>query len=248
MRRHERLLDVAPSFLRDSCLSPRRPQLHTMPHCNNPNAKKRKAGRNDPTKPKFLQRKANKPAAVPPTDADPDADPVALAPTPAVKVPRSEKAAIITEYHALEKQLASCSDPLEKRMLLARQMEIGGLQAYQEASLHGGDKKRGGESGKWCVTQLKELKVGVDKGKGKAATGYKVVDGVKVYPKVVREKVGWRRLRRSRRWKLTWWSAAPLARRWRNRYDRVSELLVRSLTCRSWNFVRRLAMDRDHLH
>lgn len=173
-----------------------------MPHCNNPNAKKRKAGRNDPTKPKFLQRKANKPA-VPPTDpdADPDADPVAVAvaPTPAAKVPRSEKAAIITEYHALEKQLASCSDPLEKRMLLARQMEIGGLQAYQEASLHGGDKKRGGESGKWCVTQLKELKVGVDKGKGKAATGYKVLDGVKVYPKVVREKVSCASVRERRR-------------------------------------------------
>lgn len=76
-------------------------------------------------------------------------------------------------------------------MILNRQEELGGLQAYQEASLHGGDKVRGGESGKWCVNALKELKVGVEK---KSKNPIKVLpeilaDGTKVYPKIVREKV-----------------------------------------------------------
>lgn len=72
--------------------------------------------------------------------------------------------------------------------LLARQDELGGLQAYQEASLHGGDKVRGGESGKWCVGMLKELKVGVENGKDKGKGKVEVdKDGKKVYPKVVRE-------------------------------------------------------------
>lgn len=72
---------------------------------------------------------------------------------------------------------------------------MGGLDAYQLASAHGGDKSRGGESGKWCVKMLKELKVGVGKGKEKEAEkpvpALKIVNGkeIKVYPKVVRDKV-----------------------------------------------------------
>lgn len=51
---------------------------------------------------------------------------------------------------------------LEKRLIKARQEEIGGLKGYQEASLHGGDKVRGGETGKWCVEALMELQVSPD--------------------------------------------------------------------------------------
>ena len=64
-------------------------------------------------------------------------------------------------------------DLLEKRLLKARQEEIGGLKAYQAASIHGGEKVRGGETGKWCVEALMELQAEKDskskpKGKGKA--------------------------------------------------------------------------------
>lgn len=72
---------------------------------------------------------------------------------------RAVKAALITEYHALEKQLAASKDPLERRLIAARQLELGGLSKYQEASLHGGDKVRGGETGKWCIEALMELQV-----------------------------------------------------------------------------------------
>lgn len=105
---------------------------------------------------------------------------------------RAEKAALIAEYHALEKQLASpaLTDSAERKKLLARQKELGGLKAYQAASVHGGDKTRGGESGKWCVTQLKELKVGVDKGKQKEKVEPIIAaDGTKTWPKREREKV-----------------------------------------------------------
>lgn len=57
--------------------------------------------------------------------------------------------------------------------------------------MHGGDKKRGGESGKWCVKAMKELKVGVvEKGKGKESEVVEVVgkDG-KTYKNAAREKV-----------------------------------------------------------
>lgn len=106
---------------------------------------------------------------------------------------RAQKAALITEYHALEKQLASpaLTDPTERKKLLARQKALGGLKAYQAASVHGGDKKRGGESGKWCVQQLKELKVGVDKGKAKEKVEPIInADGTKTWPpRKEREKV-----------------------------------------------------------
>lgn len=176
-----------------------------MPHCNNPQAKARKANRHGP-KPKFLVRakKSKGNAAAPLLDADgnpllpsEDVDATAAAeessPAPiASEGTRAEKTALITEWHALEKQLASpaLKDPIERKKILARQKELGGLAAYQAASVHGGDKVRGGETGKWCVTQLKELKVGVDKGKGKAKVEPIILaDGTKQWPKVEREKV-----------------------------------------------------------
>lgn len=70
---------------------------------------------------------------------------------------RAKQTELITEYHALEKKLAASTDVLEKRLIQARQQEIGGLQGYQAASLHGGDKARGGETGKWCIEQLLEI-------------------------------------------------------------------------------------------
>ncbi|KAL8277414.1 hypothetical protein RQP46_010136 [Phenoliferia psychrophenolica] len=177
-----------------------------MPHTNNANAAKRKANRADPRKPRFLQKK-QKPAKPPAPVLDENGVPVpvelaeveaalaAAAASAAEAVPRSQHTAIITEFHALEKMIASSKDPLEKRLLLNRQKELGGLQKYQEASLHGGDKNRGGESGKQCVKWLKECKVGVveaDKGKGKEVAPVVVEkgkDGAKVFPKVAREKL-----------------------------------------------------------
>lgn len=110
---------------------------------------------------------------------------------------RADKTALITEFHTIKKQLASPAlKPADRQRLVKRQKELGGLEAYQAASVHGGDKSRGGESGKWCVKQLKELKVGLpDKGKQKEQVEPKILeDGTKVWPKVVREKVKQSRL------------------------------------------------------
>jgi 25S rRNA (adenine2142-N1)-methyltransferase len=135
-----------------------------------------------------------------PIPIDPSAEaPADLSPANAAPVvdegSRAEKVALIQEYHAIQKQLASpaLTDALERKKLLARQKELGGLEAYQAASVHGGDKKRGGESGKWCVKQLQELKVGVDKGKAKEKVEPIInADGSKTWPpKKPREKVSW---------------------------------------------------------
>lgn len=133
-----------------------------------------------------------------PIPVDPSAEaPADLLPANAAPVvdegSRAEKVALIQEYHAIQKQLASpaLTDAGERKKLLARQKELGGLEAYQAASVHGGDKKRGGESGKWCVKQLQELKVGVDKGKAKEKVEPIInADGTKTWPpKKPREKV-----------------------------------------------------------
>lgn len=76
---------------------------------------------------------------------------------------RAALALVITEYHMLEKRHAASKDMLEKRLIKARQEEIGGLKAYQASSLHGGDKVRGGETGKWCVEALMEIQVSREK-------------------------------------------------------------------------------------
>jgi hypothetical protein len=128
-----------------------------MPHTNNAAAKARKANRTG-NKPAFLMRKS-KPATVvvgvdelplpPSPDAGNPSDPTTTFTNPISSKDRASPAALITEYHALEKKLAAEGlDPLERKKLLARQEELGGLKAYQDASVHGGDNKRGGESGK----------------------------------------------------------------------------------------------------
>ena len=72
----------------------------------------------------------------------------------------------IAQFHTLEKQLAQTQDEKERAKILKQQEALGGLQAYQDASLFGGDKQRGGETGKWCAQQLMEIrgkeKVGKD--------------------------------------------------------------------------------------
>ncbi|SCV67529.1 BQ2448_5140 [Microbotryum intermedium] len=105
---------------------------------------------------------------------------------------RESKMQLIREFHAIEKRLAVTQDPTKRAGLIARQEELGGLQKYQDASVHGGDKSRGGETSKWCVTQLKELKVGLDKGKQKEEAKVEPVinpDGTKTWPKIEREKL-----------------------------------------------------------
>ncbi|KDE03008.1 hypothetical protein MVLG_06476 [Microbotryum lychnidis-dioicae p1A1 Lamole] len=105
---------------------------------------------------------------------------------------RESKVKLIREFHAIEKRLAATQDPKERADLIAKREQLGGLQKYQDASVHGGDKSRGGETSKWCVTQLKELKVGVDKGKQREKRKVEPVvnaDGTKTWPKIEREKL-----------------------------------------------------------
>jgi 25S rRNA (adenine2142-N1)-methyltransferase len=64
----------------------------------------------------------------------------------------------IALFHTLEKQLAQTEDEKERRKIIEQQKSLGGLQAYQDASLFGGDKQRGGETGKWCAQQLMEIR------------------------------------------------------------------------------------------
>lgn len=64
----------------------------------------------------------------------------------------------IAAFHVLEKQLAQTTDPIKRRVILAEQKKLGGLEVYQNASLTGGDKLKGGESGKWCAGVLKETR------------------------------------------------------------------------------------------
>lgn len=102
---------------------------------------------------------------------------------------------MIRAFHAIEKQLASpaLTDPAERKKLEDERERLGGLAEYQRASVHGGDAQRGGESSKWLVKQIKELKIGVDS-KDKDKANHKVEptileDGTKVWPKVERKKV-----------------------------------------------------------
>lgn len=71
------------------------------------------------------------------------------------KEANSDHAEKIAKFHALEKKIAQTDDADEKARLREEQ---GGLDAYQDASLFGGDRQRGGESGKWCAEQLEKLR------------------------------------------------------------------------------------------
>ncbi|GAA5939704.1 hypothetical protein JCM1841_002948 [Sporobolomyces salmonicolor] len=159
-----------------------------MPHTNNAYASDRKANRAR-RKPAFLTKRVNakKPSAADPSLAV-DIDPAT------VPKGRADKTALIRAYHAIEKQLASpgLTDPEERKKLVKKQEELGGLAAYQAASVHGGDKSRGGESSKWLIKQIKELKIGLeDKGKGKEKVKVEptIVDGKKVWPKIERREL-----------------------------------------------------------
>lgn len=68
--------------------------------------------------------------------------------------PHAEK---IARYHTLEKQIARAADPGERAALVEEQERLGGLAVYQDQSTTGGDKLRGGESGKWCAKVLREV-------------------------------------------------------------------------------------------
>jgi 25S rRNA (adenine2142-N1)-methyltransferase len=62
----------------------------------------------------------------------------------------------IARFHTLEKELARTEDEGKRRQLLREQEKLGGLKAYQDASLFGGDRQRGGETGKWSAQALAE--------------------------------------------------------------------------------------------
>ncbi|KAI9021081.1 putative methyltransferase-domain-containing protein [Hyaloraphidium curvatum] len=61
----------------------------------------------------------------------------------------AQHAARISAFHALEKRIAASTDPSVIAALRAEQELLGGIEGYQKASLTGGDKQRGGETGKW---------------------------------------------------------------------------------------------------
>lgn len=69
----------------------------------------------------------------------------------------------IARYHALEKEYHSPATTDERRAaILVEQEEMGGIDAYQDDSVFGGDKQRGGESGKWLVSAFKKLNNGIE--------------------------------------------------------------------------------------
>ncbi|GAA5880456.1 hypothetical protein JCM3774_005199 [Rhodotorula dairenensis] len=186
-----------------------------MPHTNSQSARDRKASRSG-RKPAFLQKKAKSTAST--KAADPKV--AALGSTsgtaaaaafpevdPTIPKGRQHQTALIRRFHAIEKQLASpaLTDPDERNRLELEREQLGGLETYQAASQHGGDKIRGGESSKWLVKQIKDLKIGVagaaaavagkdQDGEQQQAAPKKVEptileDGTKVWPKVERRKL-----------------------------------------------------------
>ncbi|CAO1635220.1 unnamed protein product [Parajaminaea phylloscopi] len=72
-------------------------------------------------------------------------------------VQASEHSKRIAKYHSLEKELARTDDDKRRKEILAEQEALGGINAYQNDSLLGSDKTRGGESGKWCAKQLADI-------------------------------------------------------------------------------------------
>ncbi|GAA5880214.1 hypothetical protein JCM16303_001255 [Sporobolomyces ruberrimus] len=152
-----------------------------MPHTNNANAADRKASRSK-NRPAFLTKKSKKATAETPSTTTPSDEPDTGN--------RADKIALIREFHALEKKLKSPqTTEEEKETIRKRQEEMGGIETYQKASLHGADKARGGETSKWLIKQLKQFKVALDtsdKGKGKEAEKVEptiLEDGTKVWPK-----------------------------------------------------------------
>jgi len=73
--------------------------------------------------------------------------------------------ALISKFHVLNKekerlkQQPQTTEVIERLNAIDKEMEhMGGLDAYQKASLLGQDKRRGGDSSKWFIKQLLSLK------------------------------------------------------------------------------------------
>ncbi|ORX86992.1 hypothetical protein BCR32DRAFT_215726 [Anaeromyces robustus] len=73
--------------------------------------------------------------------------------------------ALISKFHVLNKekerlkQQPQTQEVIERLKTIEKEMEhMGGLDAYQKASLLGQDKRRGGDSSKWFIKQLLSLK------------------------------------------------------------------------------------------
>jgi 25S rRNA (adenine2142-N1)-methyltransferase len=73
--------------------------------------------------------------------------------------------ALISKFHVLNKekdrlkQQPPSTEVLERLNQIDKEMEhMGGLDAYQKASLLGQDKRRGGDSSKWFIKQLLSMK------------------------------------------------------------------------------------------
>jgi len=79
-------------------------------------------------------------------------------PTTTVAGGPSPHSLLIASFHALEKKLAQATDEAEIKKLLQEREALGGLKAYQDASLVGADKLKGGESGKWIVQTLQKVR------------------------------------------------------------------------------------------
>ncbi|KAJ3196922.1 hypothetical protein HDU67_003907 [Dinochytrium kinnereticum] len=74
-------------------------------------------------------------------------------------IPAHRTQKIISTYHALNKYLATClkRNDHDAADRIRKQLEdMGGLDAYQKASLRGGDERKGkGACGKWLAPKLK---------------------------------------------------------------------------------------------
>ncbi|GAA5968850.1 hypothetical protein JCM11641_000756 [Rhodosporidiobolus odoratus] len=162
-----------------------------MPHTNNKGAADRRASRGS-KKPAFLQKKntASKKAK---SSAHPTAKSAVLSPAPdapaedpSIPKNRQQQTQLIRRFHAIEKQLKSpgLTDPEERKKLEMEREELGGLEGYQEASKHGGDKARGGETSKWLIKQIRDLKIGLEDEVKPAEPVVPTIleDGTKVWP------------------------------------------------------------------
>ncbi|GAA6020803.1 hypothetical protein JCM10207_001662 [Rhodosporidiobolus poonsookiae] len=164
-----------------------------MPHTNNKAARDRHANRGT-KKPAFLMKK-NSQGKKAKSSAHPTAKSSVLPPAaedPSIPKNRQKETQLIRAFHAIEKQLASpaLTDPEERKKLEEERERLGGLEGYQEASKHGGDKARGGETSKWLVKQIRDLKIGLeDEKKPEKVEPTILEDGTKVWPKRERRKL-----------------------------------------------------------
>lgn len=108
-------------------------------------ARDRKASRSG-KKPAFLQKKKSKATPSAKDSILGTATVAAAEPTadPSIPKGRQDQTQLIRRFHTIEKQLASpaLTDPDERKRLLAERETLGGLETYQAASVHGGDKAR----------------------------------------------------------------------------------------------------------